>query len=254
MRIRPLVVVALLAVPAGLTAQTRPPVTHVPPPPPPPNPHPSQPAPQPAAVSRELQYRRSRWSGEAYSLITNGGVPDASGGFTRYTSFGNGLRGDYRYTDHWSATIDMTASYLFSPAMTQTGEFGTRYAPLSLDREIRPFFDARLGFMHMYDTYLTGGLSPTFGGGFADNDYTYGARYTRGFGAALGAGVEFPLTESLQLTSEASAMRNRMTTYRISGTVGLPDDRNYWMTALRFSIGVKLNPVHVLHLDQNPMK
>ena len=254
MRTRALVVAASLAFPVCLAAQARPPV-YVPPAPPtstrPPTSSPG-PSPQPAAVARQLQYRRSRWSAEAYSMITSGQVPDGSGAFTRYMSFGNGVRGDYRYTDHWSASMDMTMSYLFSPTISETGEIGTRYAPLPLDREVRPFFDARLGYMHLYDTYLSSGSSSnTFFGG---SQYADVARYTRGFGAGLGTGIEFPLTASLQLTSELSAMRNRMTTYAVTGGPGLPADRNYWMTAFRFAVGVKLNPMQTLHLDQNPIK
>jgi hypothetical protein len=165
--------------------------------------------------------------------------PDRS----RYTSFGNGLRADYRYTDHWSATVDMTASYLFSPAITETGEVGARYAPLTLDHELRPFFDARLAFMHMYDSYQSG-VAPSINGGFG--------RYMRGFGAASGAGLEFPLTQSLQLTTELSGVRSRMTAYRLTG--GLPTGTTYWMSAFRYSIGVQLNPISAMHLDQNPMK
>lgn len=182
-------------------------------------------------------------------MITLGEVPADNGALTRYTSFGTGLRGDYRFTDRWSATIDMTASYLFSPSITESGEIGTRYSPLPLDRELRPFFVGRLGYMHMYDTFLTS-VSPSLNGGFGGSDYDDVGRYTQGFGASLGTGVEFPLTQSLLLTSELSAMRNRMTTYRIDGS--LPDDRSFWMTGFRFAVGVKLNPMQTLHLDQKP--
>jgi len=183
-------------------------------------------------------------------VITTAQVP-TDAGLSRYTSFGNGLRADYRYTDHWSATIDMTASYLFSPAITETGEVGARYAPLTLDHELRPFFDARLAYMHMYDSYQSN-IGPSLNGGFGGSDYADVNRYMRGFGSAIGAGFEFPLTQSLQLTNELSAVRSRMTAYRL--TAALPTGTTYWMTAFRYSIGVKLNPVRTMHLDQNPMK
>jgi hypothetical protein len=248
MRSRAVAVLALVAVPAALSAQTPP--THAPPRPAPPPVRPTSPSPQPAAVARQLQYRRSRWSAETYSVITTARVP-TDGGLSRYNSFGNGVRGDYRYTGHWSASIDMTASYLFSPAVTETGEVGARYAPLSLDRELRPFLDARVMFMHMYDSYQ-GNVGPSLNGGFGGSDYSDVSRYSRGFGAAIGAGFEFPLTQSLQMTNEVSAVRNRMTAYRL--TSSLPAGTSYWMTGLRFSIGIKLNPMQVMHLDQNPMK
>ena len=248
MRTRAVAVLALLAVPVVLSAQSPP--VHAPPRPAPPPVRPPSPSPQPAAVARQLQYRRARWSAETYSVITTAQVPTGPE-LSRYTSFGNGLRADYRYTDHWSATVDMTASYLFSPAITETGEVGARYAPLTLDHELRPFFDARLAFMHMYDSYQSG-VAPSINGGFGGSDYSDVGRYMRGFGGAIGAGLEFPLTQSLQLTTELSGVRSRMTAYRLTG--GLPTGTTYWMSAFRYSIGVKLNPVSALHLDQNPMK
>ena len=183
-------------------------------------------------------------------MITTAQVPTGPE-LSRYTSFGNGLRADYRYTDHWSATVDMTASYLFSPAITETGEVGARYAPLALDRELRPFFDARLAFMHMYDSYQSN-VAPSINGGFGGSDYSDVGRYMRGFGGAVGAGLDFPLTQSLQLTTEVSGVRSRMTAYRLTG--GLPTGTTYWMNAFRYSIGIKLNPISAMHLDQNPMK
>ena len=248
MRSRAVAVLALLAAPVGLSAQAIP--TRPAPRPAAPAVRPTEPSPQPAAVARALQYRRARWSVETYSVITTAQIPTGPE-LSRYTSFGNGLRGDYRYTDHWSMTVDMTASYLFSPAITETGELGARYAPLTWDHEIRPFLDARVAYMHMYDSYQSD-IGPTINGGFGGNDYSDVGRYMRGFGSAVGAGFEFPLTESLQLTNEVSGMRSRMTAYRMSG--GLPTGTTYWMTALRYSIGIKLNPMRTLHLDQNPMK
>ena len=248
MRSRAVAVLALLAAPLGVSAQTLP--TRAPPRSGPPPVRPTTPSPQPAAVARELQYRRARWSAESYSVITTAQVPTGPV-FSRYTSFGNGLRGDYRYTDHWSATVDMTASYLFSPAITETGELGARYALLTLDHQIRPFFDARVAYMHMYDSYQSD-IGPSINGGFGGNDFSDVGRYMRGFGSAVGAGFEFPLTQSLQLTNEVSGMRSRMTAYRLSG--GLPTGTTYWMTAFRYSIGIKLNPMRTMHLDQNPMK
>ena len=248
MRTRAVAVLALFAAPAVLAAQTLP--THAPPRPAPPPVRPTSPSPQPAAVSRQLAYRRARWSAETYSVITTTKVPTGPA-FSRYTSYGNGLRGDYRIRDHWSATVDMTASYLFSPAITESGEVGARYAPLSLDHEIRPFIDARLAYMHMYDSYLSS-VGPSLNGGFGGSDYADVNRYMRGFGSAIGVGFEFPLTQSLQLTNELSAVRSRMTAYRLIGQ--LPSGTAYWMNSFRYSLGVKLNPVRLMHLDQNPMK
>src|SRR4029079_10145270 len=95
-----------------------------------------QPAPLPpeaGPVTRALAYRRSRWSAEAYSLISSLEVPAAAGGVTRYTAPGSAPRADYRYTDHLSATVDMTSSLPFSSTNAQTAEVGTRYSPLAWD-------------------------------------------------------------------------------------------------------------------------
>src|SRR5262249_57437686 len=89
-------------------------------------------------------------------------------------------------------------------------------------------------------------------GGWGGNDYPEVGRYRRGFGSAVGAGFEFPLTQSTQLTNELSGMRSRMPAYRLSG--GLPTGTTYWMTAVRYSIGIKGNPMRTMHLDQNPMQ
>ena len=201
MRIRAVVVVALLARPrwsdrAGASAActSRPA-------PPPPDPHPSTGSPARGCVARQLRYRRVAMVPESVLVDHHGPASGRRGGFRAYTSFGNGLRGDYRYTDHWSATIDMTASYLFSPAMTQTGEFGTRYAPLPLDRQLRP--SSTRGWLHAHVRHVSS-RAASIRRSLVDSRATIlrTAAIHRGFGAALGAGLEFPLTESLQLTAK----------------------------------------------------
>ena len=78
-------------------------------------------------------------------------------------------------------------------------------------------------------------------------------RYSRGFGSAAGAGVEYSLTNSLALTTGLSAMRNRMTTYRLTGPATVPSAGSaYWMTSVRLSLGLKFNPVRSLQSKQNP--
>jgi hypothetical protein len=249
MRIRALAVVALSTLPIALAAQVvRPPRTGrtVPPT----SAQPAKPDPQIPVVARELAYRRSRWTGEAYSLITTVQTPTVAGGSTRYTTSGSGTRGSYRYTDHWSATVDMTASFLGDPSFTETGEIGTRYSPLTFDHDIRPFFDLRAAYVHSYDTYLApAGAVLSGSSGLIEI-----GRYTSGFGSVMGAGFEYSLTRSLGLTTELSAMRNRMTAYRQTGVTGLPSGSTYWATPVRLTIGLRFNPVRTLHLDQNPMK
>jgi hypothetical protein len=175
-------------------------------------------------------------------LFSSVQMPAPTGGTMSYTTVGAGTHGDYRFTDRFSATIDLTGSPVGSPALTATAETGVRFAPLPLSedfRGIRPFFDVRAVYMHMYDTFaepLPGGAS-----GVATQAYS-GSRYGRGFGSVGGAGLELPITSSVALTTEATAMRNRMTTYRLTSPTSLPTGNNYWMTSFRYALGVKYSP------------
>lgn len=245
MRTRAVVAIALLVLPAGLTAQRlpRPPIRRGTPPQAAPLP------PEAAPVARALAYKRSRWSGEVYSLINAVQFPTADGGATSYTNFGLGTRGDYRYTDRFSATIDLTASALGSPVTTETAEIGTRFRPGPMDQALRPFFDVRAAYMHMYDLFAM----PIAGSGSGlSHQYAQEARYSRGFGSVAGAGLEYSLTRSLALTTELTAIRSRMTAYRLIGPANVPNGSTYWMTSFRYTLGLKLNPVRALYLSQNP--
>jgi hypothetical protein len=247
MRTRALVVLALLALPAGLTAQRlpRPRIGRGTPP---------QAAPLPpevAPVTRALAYKRSRWSAEAYSLITSIQVPTADGGGTSYTNFGSGARADYRYTDRFSATADLTVSALGSPTTVETAEVGARLRPLPMDLPLRPFFDVRAGYTHMYDLYATPAASDRAPVG-SIQQFVQEGRYSRGFGGIGGAGLEYSLTRSIALTTELLAMRTRMTTYRLIGPASVPNGRTYSMASFRYTLGLRYNPVRALHLAQNP--
>jgi hypothetical protein len=240
MRIRALVVIALLTLPAGLTAQ----ILRIPRTGRGTAPQPAALPPEAAPVARALAYKRSRWSAEGYSLISAVQVPTAAGGVARYTTAGTGTRAAYRYTDYLSATLDLTASFLGSPAVTQTAEIGTRFSPLPWDRTLRPFVDVRGAYMRMYDTFAELSVPNQQ---FADVE-----RYSRGVGGVGGAGLEYSLTRSLALTTEVSALRNRMTTYRMTGAAGIPTGTSYWLTSVRYTLGLRFNPVSALHLAQKP--
>jgi hypothetical protein len=213
----------------------------------------TRPAPLPPevpAVSRALEYRRSRWSAEAYSLVSTLVLPSGSSGTTGSTTFGGGARGDFRFGEHLAATADATASYAGDPMIIATVEVGTRYRGLAPDARIRPFVDVRAGYMHVYDTfafpYSSGG---NVGSG---SDFGQAHRYSRGVGGIAGSGLEFSLTNTLGLTTEVLAMRNRMTTYRATGPATIPSGTEYWMTSYRYTIGLRYNPRRVLQLGQNP--
>ena len=249
MRNRALLVTALLIAPAALSAQVRLPRGARGGTPPTAAPLP----PEAPVVAKALAYKRSRWSGEAYTAINTFQVPEG-GGLTTYTSFGSGTRADYRYSDHFSATVDMTVSALGSPAISESAEIGTRYRPGSLDQRLRTYVDARAQFVHLYDTPNLPASSGAIVGGFGQNSqFVTGQRYSRGFGGVAGAGFEFSFTNTFALTSELLAMRDRMSMYRFSNPTSVPLASHYWMTSFRYTVGFKYNPVSALHLAQNAL-
>jgi hypothetical protein len=203
---------------------------------------------QPEVIARAQQLIRSRYSVEAYPLISR---VEASGLGTgspaaRWTSFGSGTRLDWRHTDYLSWTLDLTASYLGGPAVTETAEIGTRIRPSSFNDRVRPFADLRVGFEHVSQN-LTGGdlgFTPVF-------TQSSAVRYGRGFGAAAGAGVEYFLTNTLGLTTTVSAMRASMTAYDYSGMSAPTDGGNYRMTTYRLAVGLKYNHVRYVGTAKN---
>jgi len=84
------------------------------------------------------------------------------------------------------------------------------------------------------------------------DQFTEESRYSRGIGSILGGGVEYSLTPSVALTTELSAMRNRMTSYRVSTPGTVPVGSSFWMTSFRYTFGIKYNTTRALHLAQNP--
>jgi hypothetical protein len=245
MRIRSLLLAVLVASPAMLSGQILrlPRVGRRPTPAPAPLP------PTSPEIARTLAYRRSRWSTEGYSVVSAFQLPNGLGGTSGSTTFGTGTHGDYRVTDHFSATADFTYSAFGGSADHETVEVGGRYSPLNWDHPMRPFFDVRGSYMRLYDSFLTP-ADIIAGDAGAGGDLIEAARYSRGFGSVVGGGVEYWLSRSFAITTELSAMRNQMTTYALSGGAGLPIGTRYWMTAVRYSLGFKFNPVRTLHLEQ----
>jgi hypothetical protein len=245
MHARALVAIALLTLPSEMSAQLRLPRGG--------RQTPTQPAslpPEIAPVARSLAYRRSRWSTETYTMVSNIQMPAAAGG-TSSTTAGTGTRADYRFTEHFSATVDATASFVGSDVITETAEVGTRFSPLSWDRRLRPFFDVRAAYMHMSDRLTMASLASSDAGVLNQQFFEVG-RYSRGAGGVGGIGLEYSLTNTFSLTSELSALRNRMTVYRLVSPTSIPNGTAYWMTSFRYTLGLKFNPVRSLHLAQNP--
>ena len=241
MRSRTLMVAVALLLPSVATAQLRPGIDGR-------NPSPRLPeGRQPEVIARAQGLIRSRYSIEAYPLISR---VEASGLGTgspaaRWTSFGTGTRLDWRQTDYLSWTVDVTASYLGGPAITETAEVGTRFRPAGWNDRVRPFADLRVGFEHVSQD-LTGGdlgFTPVF----AQN----AVRYGRGVGAVAGAGFEYFLTNTLGLTTAVSAMRTSMTAYDFSGMSAPTDGGSYRMTTYRLAVGLEYNRVRYVGTAKN---
>lgn len=240
MRSRSVAFITLLALPSLLSAQRipRPRIYRRPEPPPAPLP------PQPAIVANQLAIQRSKWSFESAPVVTHMEVPAVGGGTSVYTTLGTADHADYRINDHFAATVDMNLSTDFSSAYFVVSELGTRYRPAPLDADIRPYFDLRAGYLYMSDQYAI----PTPGGGVPVQQFDQGRRYSHGFGATAGTGMEYTLTRSLSLTTELTLMRSRLTAYHVYAPAELPNNEGrYWMTSVRYSLGFKYNAVQLVH-------
>ncbi len=244
MRTRSVAFIALLSIPALLSAQRipRPRIYRRPEPPP------AELPPQPVIVANQLAYQRSKWSFESAPLVSHMEVPAVGGGTAVFTTLGMDNHADYRINDHYAATVDLDGSSDFSTAYDLVTEIGARYRPFALDADVRPYFDLRGGYLYMSDQYAI----PTPGGGIvAGSQFESGWRFARGVGATAGTGFEYTLTRSLSLTTELTAMRSRMSAYHVSSAAALPNgEGRYWMTSVRYSLGFKYNAVHIVHALQ----
>ena len=242
MRSRTMMVAVALLLPSVAAAQLRPGIDGR-------NPTPRMPeGRQPEVIARAQGLIRSRYSVEAYPLISR---VEASGLGTgspaaRWTSFGTGTRLDWRQTDYLSWTVDVTASYLGGPAITETAEVGTRFHPQGWNDRVRPFADLRVGFEHVSQSLTNQdiGFSPVFSQSSA-------TRYGRGFGAAAGAGVEYFLTNTLGLTTAVSMLRTSMTGYDFSGMSVPTGETSFRMTTYRLAVGLKYNRVRYVGTAKN---
>jgi hypothetical protein len=234
MRVRAVVVIGLLLLPAAASAQ-RLPLPRIW------GRRPGEPvplSPQPAELARAIAYRRLNLSIESYPLISrfdaSGGV--GSGRASTWTAFGAGTRASYRLTPQIAATMDLTSSLFGGPLTVQTAEIGTRLGPERSERRVYPFVDFRVGYVSAYDAGL---------GSFVDNsEYAPvgagGVRYSHGFGGMAGVGMEYPLTYTFSLTGGASLLRSQMTSRRVSA------EPSFALTSYRLMLGVRYNPVRMV--------
>ena len=178
-------------------------------------------------------------------------VPGGDGGSTSYTAAGAGTRADFRFAEHFSATIDLTASFLGSFANSQTAEIGTRFVPNPRGSIIRPFFDIRATYTHVNDQYTLPNEDSRVPGSLPNSEFSQRGRYSGGLGAVAGAGFEYAITSSLAFTNEITAMRTHMNSRLLTGSN--PGDTWYWMNSIRYTVGLKYNAVQALHLVQKAM-
>jgi hypothetical protein len=236
MRVRTVVAIGLLLLPANASSQ-RVPLPRIG------GGRPGQPvplSPQPEAIARAIAYRRLNLSVESYPLVSYIDAPGlAINGHSAWTSLGAGTRASYRLTPHVAATMDLTSSLLGSPLTVQTAEIGTRVGPERSEERWYPFVDIRAGYVAAYNSSL---------GSFVDSPYvptatTSGVRYSHGFGGVVGAGVEYALTHSFSLTGGASVLRSHMTSNDFTGTSNVVP--SFALTSYRAMLGLRYNPVRM---------
>lgn len=239
MRVRAVVAIAVLLLPTHLQAQRRVPGIG--------RRGPAQPvplSPQPEPIARAITYQRLHVSAESYPLISYVQAPNFAGNgrASSWTAFGMGTRVEYRLTPHASATMDLTSSIAGSPLIVQTAEIGTRLRPRVVDFDQRtfPFLDVRLAYISAYDRSLGATTDPS---GFPVPGIL-GARYSSGFGAVAGVGMEYALTRTFFLTSAASLVRSHMTSHDYASAQ--PVVPSFAMNSYRLTLGIRYNPVRIV--------
>lgn len=162
----------------------------------------------------------------------------SSGAFPNWATFGTGTRADYRLTRYMSATLDMTSSFFGGPALVETAEAGTRVARPRDEGRLFPFADLRVGYIATF-TKNVGAYDGIYGG--ATPQVADVASYSHGFGGIGGAGFEYALTRMFSLTTELSVLQGSVTSHAFEGAVLA--DRHYGITAVRYILGLRFNPV-----------
>ena len=208
------------------------------------HPRPEDLPPQPAPVARDLAYHRLNVSVESYPMVSFFAAPAyaTNGRATSWASIGAGTRIDYRVNHIMSATLDLTSSLLGGPENVETAEVGTRFRPERNERDrLYPFVDVRVAYIATFNNALNG-----YGGAYINNPYTEsfygGASYSHGFGVVGGPGFEYALTRSWSLITSAMVGRSTMT----AAALDAPVDRSYQLTSVRYTLGVRYNPIRMI--------
>ena len=207
-------------------------------------PRPAELPPQPGTIARELQYRRWRLSVESYPFVSYVQAPGLSGAkvLSSWASAGMGQRADYLLNRNFSATLDFTSSFLGGPAITNTAELGTRIHPEWAEHKLYPFVDLRAAYITTYARGLSGYEDPFYLNTPMPNGYV--VRYSRGLGVIGGGGAEYALTPRWSLTSGMSVLSTRLAPRDFATTGVVPS--GIQMTAVRFTFGVRYNPVRII--------
>ena len=233
MRIHAIVAIVPLLLPAALSAQRLPPIidrrpgTDLPP--------------QPPAIANDLGYRRWHLSFETYPIVSYVQAPGFTGVRTApsWSRLGIGTRADYLVNRNVSATLDLTSSFIGGPVMVNTAELGTRLHPEWAEHKLYPYLDLRVGYVATTSRQLLG-----VGASYVDPvEGDYGPQYSRGFGVIGGSGLEYSLTRTWSLTTGASVVTSAMRSHNLSSPNG---DRSFTLTALRYMIGLRYNPVTIV--------
>jgi hypothetical protein len=244
MRARTLLAAVLVLAPMALSAQRIPlPIGRRGPARPQPLP------PQPGPIAQDLAYRRSHLSVESYPMVSFTNAPGLAGPGRAgsWVSVGAGTHADYRFTRYMSGTLDLTSSFFGGPATTQTIEIGTRFNRARGEGKWYPYVDLRAGYVA---TYLNYG---TIGDVYVDPaTQAYYGRYSHGFGGIGGAGFEYALTRTLSIVTGASLLRGRVTTHQLNGVD--PVDQRYTLTSLRYTLGLRFNPVYAYRQNRTDQK
>lgn len=200
--------------------------------------------PQPGSIAREFAYayKRMPYSAESYPLLSynNASAPVTTGGLSSWVSWGLGQRIDYRVAPKVSATLDFTSSFMGAPIRTESAELGLRLRPDRNEDRFYPFVDLRFGYLQAFQSqFRPFDVEDPFGGGAPGQ----GSRWSRGFGAVAGGGMEYGLSRMFSLTTGAMLMRSRLTsrTFLAGG-----EDTRYWLTTYRYTLGLRFNPVRTV--------
>lgn len=237
MRIRALIAVAILLLPAELSAQ-RLPIPRRGPTRPTPLP------PQPPTIVRDLAYTRLPYSVETYPLVSHFVSPGFMGpnGPSSWTSGGMGTHIDFKVTPHVSVTFDVTSSVFGGPMPTGTAEFGTRIRPKYSERRLYPFADWRVGYVYAYHRFFQAYYDPFMAP--MNEGIGYVGRHSQGIGAIAGGGFDYAITRRFFLTAGAAVTRSHMWADGFQSST--PERTTFGLTSYRFMLGVRFNPVRLL--------